>query len=137
MDELARYLREHGKTQRWLAEQVGVREQAVTAWMRGRFKPRLAQIQKITAVTGGAVTAEAWFDRLPAGPVGPEAPQEERDEEDQVAGDESDRVEQNPPLAVEHQPDRAQHPQDEGSAAGEVKGLAEHRSYPFPTVAAE
>lgn len=62
---LGRFLRDHGKTQRWLADQVGVQEQAVTAWKKRQFKPRLRHIQRITEITGGAVPPEAWFDLGP------------------------------------------------------------------------
>lgn len=59
---LFRWIEETGRTQRWLAEQIGVREQAVVAWKNGRL-PRAATIQRIAEVTDWAVPPEAWFDR--------------------------------------------------------------------------
>lgn len=61
MTQLARHLSTTGKTQRWLAAQVGVRPATVCAWCKGYVLPRPEHMQRISEVTDGQVPVTAWF----------------------------------------------------------------------------
>ena len=110
MHPLVRYLRENGLTQRWLAAKIGVREQAVTTWVQGKFSPRLAHVQKIAELTGGAVPAEMWFSSSPT-VVHPEHPEVNRQEEAGKCDDVADGAEQKVQVAVKGEPDDPEHQQ--------------------------
>lgn len=58
------YLRAKGLTQKRFAEDVGVREATVSAWVNGT-RPRPDQMERVAEATGGAVPVTAWF----GGPV--------------------------------------------------------------------
>lgn len=62
MQTLVAYLETTGRTQRWLAEQIGVREATVSAWCRNGIIPRPPQMKRIADVTEGEVPVTSWFE---------------------------------------------------------------------------
>lgn len=58
---LTAWLKEHGKSQSWLAKEAGVRKATVTGWTRRGIIPRPAQMQRVAEVTADGVPVTAWF----------------------------------------------------------------------------
>lgn len=56
-EAIREWLSKQGKTQEWLAEQLGVSQGTVSAWIRGS-EPKASLAVKIQRVTG--VPVEAW-----------------------------------------------------------------------------
>jgi len=54
---LREWLESAEKSVAWLASELGVRHQAVYAWMHGRYAPRGARLERIEKLSGGLVTA--------------------------------------------------------------------------------
>lgn len=59
---LADYLAENSISPRVFAAQVGVSGEAIRLYLKGARRPRAETINAIRAVTGGAVTANDFFD---------------------------------------------------------------------------
>jgi plasmid maintenance system antidote protein VapI len=61
--ELVRtWLGEQGRTQKWLAEALGVTTPAVEGWLAGSRGPVLETAVVLERVTGGFVPVSAWAD---------------------------------------------------------------------------
>ena len=57
---LDEYLKSEGRTGKWLAAKLGVRDQWVSAIRRGREKPSRHLAMHIESVTDGAVPVSVW-----------------------------------------------------------------------------
>lgn len=57
------WLDEHGHSQKWLADALGVTPQQVSSWVAGRHRPDDIYAFAIEQLTGGAVSAQSL--RLP------------------------------------------------------------------------
>lgn len=58
--KLSAWLAVEGRKKSWLASQVSVRPNAVTAWVNGKSIPIPALRERIEEVTNGAVSAQEW-----------------------------------------------------------------------------
>jgi len=56
MKKLSDYMRKNHITQDKLATLVGVSQPAIQAWLTGRYRPSLNRLEKISKVTGIAVS---------------------------------------------------------------------------------
>ena len=61
--QLSEWLKLRGKTARDLAETIDVTPMAVSRYISGERWPRRSVMEKITKVTGGAVTANDFLSR--------------------------------------------------------------------------
>jgi transcriptional regulator with XRE-family HTH domain len=68
--KLAAYLDLRNMSPAKLAEKIGVPASTITRILNGDRAPRLDTIQKITAATDGAVTADDFLRPLPAAQAG-------------------------------------------------------------------
>lgn len=75
---LAEWRAKHGKTQRQLAEALGVSQASVTDWEAGKKLPRVQSATAIERLTEGAVKASTWGETdaapSPDDATPPEAP---------------------------------------------------------------
>lgn len=65
--ELKTYLLQQGMTLSAFAEEIGVRTPSVSRYATGARIPRPAIMARIVAATGGAVTAQDFFDQATKG----------------------------------------------------------------------
>lgn len=57
---LGAWLLKNERTNRWLAEELGVAESQVGRWLSGMWRPRQETLLAIESITG--IPASAWLD---------------------------------------------------------------------------
>lgn len=58
---LKAWLSANGRSQKWLAEQIDVREATVSDWITRKTFPRPDQVKSVQEATDGGVTVIAWY----------------------------------------------------------------------------
>ena len=56
------WLTSKGKTQGWLAEQIGVGQPSVSRWVKGSTPPSFKAVRRIYDLSGGVVGVAGWPD---------------------------------------------------------------------------
>lgn len=57
---LGEWLETNERSAAWLARQLEVSRETVSAWIAGEFSPSAARAAQIEEITGGAVRADGW-----------------------------------------------------------------------------
>lgn len=57
---LGEWLETNERSAAWLARQLEVSRETVSAWIAGDFSPSVERAVKIEEITGGAVRADGW-----------------------------------------------------------------------------